>query len=101
MACLLSRLYDIIAYDIMSQENINLILSTIGVALAVGLSIVALAKFIRYISSVKPGSSPVESAIREKGNLEDEISRELETSSMTKEENQATLHTIRKVFFNS
>jgi NtrC-family two-component system sensor histidine kinase KinB len=83
------------------SEDVNLLLSTVGVTLAVALSIFALAKFIKYISSVKTASPlPVESAPAEEGQggLEEALSRELADPSASKEQNEAAIRAAKQIF---
>jgi len=78
--------------------SMSLIFSTIGVTIAVVLSIVAIARFIKYINSVRPGIPAGESETYDNLGLEKEVAKELGDSPQAKTQSALTAQAIKKVF---
>ena len=78
--------------------DLNLIFSTIGVAIAIAASIIVLTKFIKYISSVKPTRPAAQGRVYDKEKLEDVILKELDISVLPEEQQKTAVQKIRNVF---
>ena len=78
-------------------EDISLVFGTVGVALAILLSIIALTKFMKYISAVRPSVPITEGQYVEKGEMEDMLQKELSSAFSSQNQTKAASQVVKKV----